>query len=107
MKKKPLHLKEISQDELNFYWFDLGNSTHVLYDSDMGEPIAYGSINLVVGTIRNINKEMLGRERVKCIVWFMKKDPRLGWKKVPPPVLFNWNPAEIEKKAVFDLEKNK
>lgn len=105
MKKKPLHLKEIAYDEPIFYWYELGNAMYALYDSDMGEPISYGSLNLVVGTIRAINEEVLSRKRKKCVLWYFKRDATQGWKKSAPPVLFNWNPDSVEKKNANEDKK--
>jgi hypothetical protein len=105
MKKKPLHLKQIGYDEPIFYWYELGEATYALYDSDMGEPISYGSLNLVVGTIRVINEEVLARKRKKCILYYFKRDTTNGWRKTAPPVLFNWNPDSADKKAADDKKK--
>ena len=106
MKKKPLHLKEIGYDESIFYWYELGGGTYALYDSDMGEPVSYGSLNLVVGTIRAINEEVISRKRVKCVLYYLVRDVNNGWKKRTPPVLFNWTPDNEDKKKVID-QKNK
>lgn len=105
MKKKPFHLKEIAYNEPIFYWYDLGEATYALYDSDMGEPISYGSLNLVVGTIRAINEEVLIGKRKKCVLWYFKRDASQGWKKSTPPVLFNWNPDSRDKKSETDRKK--
>lgn len=106
MKKKPMHLKEISPKETIFYWYELGESTYVLYDSDMGEPISYGSINLVVGTIRAINEEVISGKRKPCTLWFFKRDGANGWRKNVPPVLFNWNPTAEDKRKLAEDKKN-
>lgn len=79
---------------------------YAVYDSDMGEPISYGSLNLVVGTLRAINEEVTARKRKKCMLWYFKRDAVQGWKKSTPPVLFNWNPEATDKKALTD-KKNK
>ena len=105
MKKKPIHLKEISPNETIFYWYELGESMYALYDTDMGEPISYGSINLVVGTIRAINEEVMSGKRKKCVLWYFKRDSTLGWRKSTPPVLFNWNPEVADKKRITDNKK--
>jgi len=105
MKKKPLHLKEIYPKENIFYWYDLGESMYAVYDSDMGEPISYGSLNLVVGTIRAINEEVATGKRNRCMLWYFKRDAMQGWKKHTPPVLFNWNPETTDKKVVTDKKK--
>lgn len=102
MKKNPLHLKEIGYEEPIFYWYELGGSTYALYDSDMGEPVSYGSLNLVVGTIRAINEEVLARKRAKCVLYYFKRDKLQGWRKSTPPVLFNWNPDISDKKLAYD-----
>lgn len=104
MKKKPLHLKQIGYDEAIFYWYELGEATYALYDSDMGEPVSYGSLNLVVGTIRAINDEVLTRKRTKCVLYYFKRDRMQGWKKSTPPVMFNWNPDSVDKKAALDIK---
>ena len=106
MKKKPLHLKEIDPKETIFYWYDLGESMYAVYDGDMGEPISYGSLNLVVGTIRAINAEVTQGKRKKCVLWYFKRDATQGWKKQTPPVLFNWNPETTDKKDVTDKKKS-
>lgn len=105
MKKKPLHLKEIYANETIFYWYELENSVYALYDSDMGEPISYGSLNLVVGTIRAINEEVIAGKRKPCILWYFKRDNTQGWKKNTPPVLFNWNPELSDKKKTTEDKK--
>lgn len=105
MKRKPTHLKSIEPNETIFYWYELGESMYVLYDSDMGEPVSYGSLNLVVGTIRAINKEVIEGKRKPCILWYFKRDKSMGWKKHNPPVLFNWNPSISDKKEVTDDKK--
>lgn len=105
MKKKPIHLKEISPNETIFYWYELGEAMYSLYDTDMGEPISYGSINLVVGTIRAINEEVMSGKRKKCVLWYFKRDATLGWRKSTPPVLFNWNPEVTDKKKITDNKK--
>ena len=106
MKKKPFHLKVIEPKETIFYWFNLGESTYSLYDSDMGEPVSYGSLNLVVGTIRAINGEVIDGKRAPCILYYFERDGVNGWRKKTPPVLFNWNPTAEEKRRVAE-EKNK
>lgn len=105
MKKKPLHLKEIGEAENIFYWYELGEGTYALYDSDMGEPVSYGSLNLVVGTIRAINEEVTSGKRVKCVLYYFKREKLNGWKKSTPPVLFNWNPDSTDKKEIDDKKK--
>jgi hypothetical protein len=54
MKKKPLHLKEIDTKEDVFFYFKIDPTTYVLYDSDMGEPVAYGTFNLVGAEISKL-----------------------------------------------------
>jgi hypothetical protein len=105
MKKKPIHLKEIGKAEVIFYWFELGESMYALYDSDMGEPICYGSINLVVGTIRAINDEVTTGKRNPCTLWYFKRDSTNGWRKSTPPVIFNWNPSAEDKRKTVDNKK--
>lgn len=105
MKKKPLHLKQIDADETIFYWYELGESAYALYDSDMGEPVSYGSLNLVVGTIRAINEEVVARKRKPCILWYFKRDNNQGWKKSTPPVLFNWKSEATDKKNATEDKK--
>ena len=105
MKKKPIHLKEIGPHETIFYWYELDSAVYALYDSDMGEPVSYGSLNLVVGTIRAINKEVTSGKRKKCILWYFKRDTNQGWKKFNPPVVFNWNPEETDKNKILENKK--
>lgn len=105
MKKKPFHLKKIDPKETIFYWYNLGESTYAVYDSDMGEPVSYGSLNLVVGTIRAINEEVTAGKRKKCILWYLKRDATQGWVKQTPPVLFNWNAESTDKKVATDKKQ--
>jgi len=76
-----------------------------LYDSDMGEPISYGAMNYVVGTIRAINKEVLEGKRTPCILWYFERDGIYGWKKKTPPVSMNWDPESTKKKEMVDEKK--
>ena len=78
---------------------------YAVYDSDMGEPISYGSINLVVGTIRAINDEVTKGKRRPCTLWYFKRDGTTGWRKSTPPVVFNWNPAAEDKRKATDDKK--
>jgi hypothetical protein len=108
MKKKPLHLKPIMPAETIFYWYELRDSTYAIYDSDMGEPITYGSLNLVVGTLRAINQQVIEGKRNSCVLWYFKRDANNGWRKSAPPVLFNWNPSPEERRKITEKkEKNK
>jgi hypothetical protein len=72
MKQKPTHLKKIDVRENTFFHFKLDASTYVLYDSDMGEPIAYGSLNLVGATIANLSP--------KCTIYYFELNLTDGWK---------------------------
>lgn len=72
MKQKPTHLKKIDPRENTFFHFKLDPSTYVLYDSDMGEPLVYGSLNLVGATIGSLSP--------KCTIYYFELDPTQGWK---------------------------
>lgn len=72
MKQKPTHLKRIDVGENTFFHFKLDASTYVLYDSDMGEPVAYGSFNLVGATISSLSP--------KCTIYYFELNPSQGWK---------------------------
>lgn len=72
MKQKPTHLKKIDPRENTFFNFKLDASTYVLYDSDMGEPVAYGSFNLVGATISNLSP--------KCTIYYFELNSTDGWK---------------------------
>lgn len=78
---------------------------YALYDSDMGEPISYGAMNFVVGTIRAINKEVREGKRTPCIVWYFERDGLNGWKKKTPPVLMDWTPESMEKIGMTQEKK--
>lgn len=55
-------LKRINPDSLLYHYFEFKNSNrqwrYALYDAEMDYPVAYGSRNLVNGTIRNLKKEV-------------------------------------------------
>jgi hypothetical protein len=72
MRQKPTHLKKIDPKEDTFFHFKLDAATYVLYDSDMGEPVAYGSFNLVGATISSLSS--------KCTVYYFELSPVDGWK---------------------------
>lgn len=72
MRKKPIHLKDIDPREDTFFYFKLDATTHVLYDSDMGEPVAYGSFNMVGNVIVRLPKT--------CTIYYMEPDASRGWK---------------------------
>lgn len=88
-----------------FYWYEIGNGEYALYDSDMGKPISYGSLNLVVGTIRALNKQVISGQRKCCDLWFFKRSDTQGWMKQTPPVLFNWKPESTEKRDMIEKKK--
>lgn len=58
--------------EDTFFHFKLDASTYVLYDSDMGEPVAYGALNLVGATISKLS--------AKCTIYYFELNPVQGWK---------------------------
>ncbi len=72
MKQKPSHFKKIDVSEVTFFNFKLDASTYALYDSDMGEPVSYGSLNFVGATISNLPK--------KCTIFYFELSPTMGWK---------------------------
>jgi hypothetical protein len=72
MKQNPLHFKKIDVREVTFFNFKLDASTYALYDSDMGEPVSYGSLNFVGATIANLPK--------KCTIFYFELSPTMGWK---------------------------
>jgi len=72
MKQKPTHLKKIDIKETTFFNFKLDASTYVLYDSDMGEPVSYGSFNLVSATISNLSSN--------CTIYYFELSTSEGWK---------------------------
>lgn len=47
--------KKINVKETVFHYIEIDASTHVLFDSELDRPIAYGSKNLVGSVIRNLN----------------------------------------------------
>lgn len=55
-----------------FFYFKLDASTYVLYDSDMGEPVAYGSYNKVGATITSLPKS--------CTIYYFELNAVDGWK---------------------------
>jgi hypothetical protein len=72
MKKKPIHLKEIGLQEKSFFHFKIDPTTYVLYDGDMGEPVAYGSFNLVSATITKLP--------TSSTIYYFESDKAHGWK---------------------------
>ena len=74
MRKLPSHLTAIDPRETTFFYFKLDATTHILYDSDMGEPVAYGSFNLVGTTITKLPKQSM--------VFYFEMDTNKGWRLV-------------------------
>ena len=72
MKKKPIHLKEIDKNETTFFHFKMDPTTYALYDSDMGEPVSYGSVNMVSGTIASLP--------LSSTIFYFELDNAAGWK---------------------------
>jgi hypothetical protein len=72
MKQKPIHFKKIDPKETTFFNFKLDASTYVLYDSDMGEPVSYGSFNFVSATIAKLSS--------KSTIFYFELNNTDGWK---------------------------
>ena len=48
--------KKINNKEETFYIFEISSIKYAIYDSELDEPIYYGSWNMVEGIIKNIKK---------------------------------------------------
>lgn len=72
MKKKPSHLKKIDPKEVIFFNFKLDAATYVLYDSDMGEPVSYGSFAVVGATIKSLP--------LAATIYYFEMNSIQGWK---------------------------
>ena len=48
--------KKINSKEETFYIFEISSIKYAIYDSELDEPIYYGSWNMVEGIIKNIKK---------------------------------------------------
>jgi hypothetical protein len=72
MKQKPIHFKKIDPTETTFFNFKMDASTYALYDSDMGEPVSWGSFNFVGATISNLPKN--------STIYYFELSTTSGWK---------------------------
>jgi hypothetical protein len=97
MKKKPSHLKKIDPKEIVFFNFKLDSSTYVLYDSDMGEPVSYGSFALVGATIKNLSPE--------CTIYYFEMSALQGWKLKRTYKPDNTVAEEADKKENIESKK--
>lgn len=70
-KRKYLTGKPDSNERI-YYHFKLDPSRYMLYDSELGEPVEFGSFNKVATVIKNLSKE--------CIIFYFELNSEIGWK---------------------------
>jgi hypothetical protein len=70
--RPPPYPKKIEFTERLFFHYKLDASTYSLFDSSMSTPIAYGPINFVAATIKNLP--------AKSTIFYFELDNREGWK---------------------------
>lgn len=83
MDVRPIIFKRISSNDTVFFVFEVSNTKYVLYDSGMGDPIKYGSTNLIMGELDNQIKLAKERKRKRFKVYWMIRDGSKGWKENP------------------------
>jgi len=76
------HLKfKIAENEMLFYVFRLSPSEYLLYDSGMGDPVEYGSLNKVSAKLASHQEELKKRYGAANLkVWKFQRDLIKGWK---------------------------
>ena len=103
--KIPKLKNDWSLNEKQFYWFDM-KDRQVLYDSDMGTPVSYGSNELVKGSIKGIAKAVREGKHSKCIIWYFKREMNGQWKKHIMPITLSWTLDDTEKRNIVNEKKN-
>jgi hypothetical protein len=84
-KTAPNKKPRIPQGETIFYIFKLSGSEYMLYDSSMGDPVQYGSLNLITAKLNlhaeELNKKLKPGEKPKQIYAHkLIRDATTGWK---------------------------
>ena len=84
-KTSPNIKTNIPREENVFYLFKLSGSEYLLYDSYMGDPIVYGSLNLISGKLEahhnQLNKKLkIGEPPKQIYVYKLIRDTTKGWK---------------------------
>lgn len=98
--------KKISFNEPQFYWFDLGSGKHILYDSDMGSAVSYGSIGFVYKTLDNVDKFVREGKQTKYVLWyFTRSNADSMWEHKQPKRIPNWKVESTDKKKINDEKK--
>lgn len=106
--QKPLHIKPLVNTitSKKFYLFEIktenGALMYSLYDEDMGEPIAWGSLGSIQKIVNQLIQEVSENppKREKYVVWFLKKeDMRMGWKQWKCPI--STQPVKVAVVAAF------
>lgn len=99
-------LKKISFDERQFYWFDLGSGKNILYDSDIGCAVSYGSIGFVYKTLNNVDAYVREKKQAKYVLWYFTRSSEDSiWEHKQPKRIPNWKVESTEKKKVSDEKK--
>lgn len=99
-------LKKIAFTEKQFYWFQYNASQHVVYDSDMGSPISYGSSAFVNKTFNNIDKAVRDGKQTEYVLWYFTRGNQDGiWEKKQAPRIPNWKVESTDKKDIVDEKK--
>jgi hypothetical protein len=73
MSRVPKFFKKVERSMTHYYVFQLKNGNHILYDSNMRNPIEYGSINIIDG--------LLSRLPDTRIVTYYDSNDTYGFKK--------------------------
>lgn len=84
-KTSPNIKTSIPRNETVFYLFKLSGSEYLLYDSYMGDPVVYGSLNLIYGKLddhlKELNKKLkIGEAPREIYVYKLERDSTKGWK---------------------------
>ena len=115
-KTTPNIKTKIPKNEDVFYVFKLSPAEYLLYDSSMGDPIAYGSLNLLTGKLNKqldqLNKfAKTEQEKRKLYVYKLERDGVKGWKlndrmngmDYPKPIVKGAMHHEIPRSPMKDI----
>jgi len=111
-EKNDPNIKQVNRTKIaesaeeTFYWFDLGNGTHVLYDSDMGTPVSYGSVGFIKKTLDIRDRFVREGKSKEYILWYFQRKDDGMWGKKQSPRIPNWKIDSTDKKEATD-KKNK
>lgn len=99
---RPIRKIPLKKDDGRFYWFSYGSAVNFLYGANMGEPLAFGAINIITSYLSGTNPLNVSlKDQENFLLYYYNYTPefRGGWKQSNAVPLSGYNQIKAEKTA--------